>query len=210
MADLTAPSTHPRATSSPGLKQRGCESRPYIHTHVHVAPMGLLGRPPTGPGHYLRDLVYGGLDGCITTFAIVAGVAGADLGIRIVIILGLANLVADGISMGASNYLGLKSELEQRGESVALEKPWRHGAATLAAFVAVGAVPLVAFVAPLPFDPLLTAAVTSGIVLFAIGAARGRFIATKSPWMQGVEMLAVGVLAGGASYAIGAALKGLA
>ena len=47
---------------------------------------------------YLGDMVYGGLDGIITTFAVVSGVAGADLGAHIVIILGLANLLADGFS----------------------------------------------------------------------------------------------------------------
>lgn len=61
-------------------------------------------------GKYIGDLIYGANDGIITTFAIVAGVAGASLPGSIVIILGLANVVADGISMGASNYLGEKSE----------------------------------------------------------------------------------------------------
>lgn len=64
---------------------------------------------PTG-GAYLKDVVYGANDGIITTFAIVAGVAGAGLESSVVILLGLANLLADGFSMAASNYLGSKSE----------------------------------------------------------------------------------------------------
>jgi vacuolar iron transporter family protein len=59
---------------------------------------------------YLRDLVYGAVDGIVTTFAIVAGVAGARLSDNVVIILGLANLLADGASMAASNYLGARTE----------------------------------------------------------------------------------------------------
>ena len=56
--------------------------------------------------NYLRDFVYGGIDGSVTTFAIVAGTIGASLSIEVVLILGIANLVADGFSMAASNFLG--------------------------------------------------------------------------------------------------------
>lgn len=63
----------------------------------------------TGVGGYVRDFVYGANDGIITTFAVVAGVAGADLSASVVLILGFANLLADGFSMAMSNYLGEKS-----------------------------------------------------------------------------------------------------
>jgi VIT1/CCC1 family predicted Fe2+/Mn2+ transporter len=61
---------------------------------------------------YLSDFVLGAIDGCVTTFAVVAGVAGADLpqGVGVVIVLGLANLLADGFSMAAGNFLGTKSD----------------------------------------------------------------------------------------------------
>lgn len=61
-------------------------------------------------GKYIGDFVYGANDGIITTFAIVAGATGASLSGIVVIILGFANILADGISMGASNFLGRKSE----------------------------------------------------------------------------------------------------
>ena len=61
---------------------------------------------------YIGDMVYGGLDGIVTTFAIVSGVAGANLGSGVILILGLANLLADGLSMATGAYLSLKSELE--------------------------------------------------------------------------------------------------
>jgi len=62
---------------------------------------------------YLKDMVYGSMDGIITTFAIVSGVIGASLSFGVIIILGLANLLADGFSMATGNYLSTKSELEK-------------------------------------------------------------------------------------------------
>lgn len=59
---------------------------------------------------YLREFVYGGIDGAVTTFAVVAGGFGANLDPGILIILGLANLLADGFSMSVGAYLSAKSE----------------------------------------------------------------------------------------------------
>lgn len=63
-------------------------------------------------GSYIGSMVYGGLDGIVTTFAVVSGVAGAELGANIILILGIGNLVADGFSMGTGDYLSTKSERE--------------------------------------------------------------------------------------------------
>ena len=63
-------------------------------------------------GSYVGDFVYGAIDGSVTTFAVVSGVAGAALSVNIVIILGLANLLADGFSMAVGNYLSSKSDIE--------------------------------------------------------------------------------------------------
>ena len=62
---------------------------------------------------YLRDWVYGGIDGTVTTFAVVAGVTGASLSTKALLILGVANLLADGFSMAAANYSGTKAEIEE-------------------------------------------------------------------------------------------------
>lgn len=74
------------------------------------------GEPLTGGktigGEYLGDFVYGGLDGIVTTFAVVSGVAGAQLSASIILILGLANLLADGFSMATGAYLSSKSKSE--------------------------------------------------------------------------------------------------
>lgn len=62
--------------------------------------------------HYLAEFVYGGIDGSVTTFAVVAGSAGAGLDSSVIIILGFANLIADGFSMSVGSYLSNKSDLE--------------------------------------------------------------------------------------------------
>lgn len=59
---------------------------------------------------YIAEFVYGGIDGAITTFAVVAGAEGASLGISVVIILGMANLIADGFSMSVGNFFSTKAE----------------------------------------------------------------------------------------------------
>ncbi|MFA6909167.1 MAG: VIT1/CCC1 transporter family protein [Patescibacteria group bacterium] len=61
-------------------------------------------------GRYLGDVIFGANDGLVTTFAVVAGAAGAGLSATVMLVLGFANLVADGLSMGLGNYLGKKSE----------------------------------------------------------------------------------------------------
>lgn len=80
--------------------------------HSH-SPRAIRERLRKGPQtSYLSDWVYGGIDGAITTFAIVAGVVGADLSTRVILILGAANIIADGFSMAASNYSGTKADLD--------------------------------------------------------------------------------------------------
>jgi VIT1/CCC1 family predicted Fe2+/Mn2+ transporter len=81
------------------------------HEHTPEAIRArLAGAPRTS---YLRDWVYGGVDGSVTTFAVVTGVGGAHLATRIILILGIANLLADGFSMAASNYLGTRTEMQE-------------------------------------------------------------------------------------------------
>ena len=74
--------------------------------------------------NYLRDWIYGGIDGAVTTFAIVAGVVGANLSSSVIIVLGLANLLADGFSMAAGNYSGTKAESDDVKRIREIEK--RH------------------------------------------------------------------------------------
>jgi VIT1/CCC1 family predicted Fe2+/Mn2+ transporter len=70
----------------------------------------------------LRDFIYGGIDGAVTTFAIVAGVVGAALSSNVILILGVANLLADGFSMAASNYSGMKTVVDDVARLREIEK----------------------------------------------------------------------------------------
>jgi VIT1/CCC1 family predicted Fe2+/Mn2+ transporter len=161
--------------------------------------------------HYLGDLVYGANDGIITTFAVVSGVAGASLDARTVLILGAANLFADGFSMGASNYLSIRSDEAvrvSRGEEIGEPFPLRHGVATTGAFVLAGVIPLIPYVAAPPERRFAVAVVATLTALFVVGALRSTVTALRW-WKAGVEMLAVGALASAVSYAVGWLIAGL-
>jgi VIT1/CCC1 family predicted Fe2+/Mn2+ transporter len=94
------PESSPQSRSSAALQAE--------HTPAAVALRIAGDRSPS----YLRDFVYGAIDGCVTTFAVVSGAIGAELSSGIVIVLGFANLLADGFSMAVSNYLGTKAEAQ--------------------------------------------------------------------------------------------------
>ncbi len=64
-------------------------------------------------GDFLRDTVFGGIDGTVTTFAIISGVSGAGMSHGVILVLGIANLLADGFSMAVGNYSATKSDLEK-------------------------------------------------------------------------------------------------
>lgn len=74
--------------------------------------------------NYLRDWIYGGIDGSVTTFAVISGVVGARLSPWIILVMGFANLFADGFSMAASNFLGTRAEHEDLKRLEAIE--YRH------------------------------------------------------------------------------------
>ena len=86
--------------------------RSLADEHTARAVSARLGRKPAPS--YLRDFIYGAIDGAVTTFAVVAGVQGAQLDETVVIILGFANLIADGFSMAVSNFLGSRAERQRR------------------------------------------------------------------------------------------------
>lgn len=161
--------------------------------------------------HYLKDLVYGANDGIITTFAVVAGVAGARLEPRIVLILGFANLLADGFSMGASNFLSIRSDEAVRRVSGRRPRepfPARHSLATFAAFVIAGVVPLASYVFTMNGERFLLAVVLTLATLFVVGAARS-LVTDVRWWRSGFEMLAVGSIAAAVAFGVGAFVGGL-
>jgi len=177
------------------------------HPRAKHEPDGLRGLAE----HYLKDLVYGANDGIITTFAVVAGVAGAQLDARIVLILGFANLLADGFSMGASNFLSIRSDEAVRrssGRAVLEPFPGRHSLATFAAFVVAGCVPLLSYVVAHTASPFLAAVVLTLATLFVVGASRS-LVTGQRWWWTGLEMLGVGSAAAGVAYGVGAFVERL-
>ena len=217
-------------------------------------------------GRYLKDIVYSANDGIVTTFAVVAGVVGANLSPTIILIIGFANLIADGFSMASGNYLGTKSEKEfylreesrekseiknmpaeerkeirevlirkgYSGEDLekitalistnekfwvdfmmheelglflpAMENPIKNAIATFISFVLAGSVPLLPYLLSIPGNNFAWAIGTSAVTLFVVGAAR-KFFSSRSWIVSGLEMLAVGGLAGAVAYFVGYILR---
>lgn len=156
--------------------------------------------------HYLRDLVYGANDGIVTTFAVVAGVAGGELAASVVLIIGAANLAADGVSMGVGNLLAIRAHESARAALDLPEEeayPWKHGLATLAAFVGAGAVPLVPYLLPLPPEHRLAGSATMTMAaLFGVGAARAA-VTVDRWWSTGLETLSLGAVVAVAAFGAG-------
>jgi vacuolar iron transporter family protein len=171
-------------------------------------PRSSLHRRPIGVRdtvrHYIRDLVYGANDGLITTFAVVAGVTGGHLSVRTIIVVGAANLLADGLSMGVGNYLAIRSH-ESALAAVGLPEeetsPIRHGAMTFVAFVAAGVLPILPYIAGA--GGFAAGAVLTLAGLFAVGSMRA-LVTLDRWWAAGLEMLGLGVLVAGAAYGSGA------
>lgn len=170
-------------------------------------------------GVYIGDFVYGANDGIVTTFAVVAGATGALLSPGIIVILGLANLFADGFSMGSSSFLAIRSEKElqrkkkvQEGEKppkVDVIAPAQHGVITFGAFLVAGIMPLLPYLFGVAQgSQFFISSVLAGLSFFVVGA--GRTIITGGNWaIGGLEMLLVGGVAAGVAYGVGWGVKGL-
>ncbi|HET7698985.1 MAG TPA: VIT1/CCC1 transporter family protein [Vicinamibacterales bacterium] len=160
--------------------------------------------------HYIRDVVYGANDGLITTFAVVVGAVGGGLSPRAMLILGSANLFADGLSMGVGNYLSIRAHESALAAQQRLPEeahPARHGAMTLLAFVAAGAVPLAPFTIGVELAFALSVVLTFAM-LFTVGALRAMVTADRW-WVGGLEMLLLGGSVALAAYGSGAAAASL-
>jgi len=97
-----------------GYKKKDVDASSKAHEAAYISQVIHDKQEKHGGGlsQFLGDFVYGGLDGIITTFAVVSGVEGASLGTNIILILGLANLFADGFSMATGAFLSQRSEQE--------------------------------------------------------------------------------------------------
>jgi vacuolar iron transporter family protein len=159
---------------------------------------------------FLKAAVYGANDGIITTFAVVAGVAGAKLPAQIILILGIANMIADGVSMAVGDYLGEHSEQrlrKQQRRTHEEEGIWKTGLVTFVSFVIAGSLPLlpyiIAWFAETTGNMFLSSIAATAGALFLVGSLR-TFL-TKGSWLKnGLEMLGIGAIAATLAYVLGA------
>ena len=178
----------------------------------HLSNRPSLHRTPHGAyetaQHYIGDLIYGTNDGILTSYAIVAGVSGGALSSTAVLIVGVANLFADGLSMGVGNFLSIRARESARERQNLPEEeanPARHGLATFLAFAVAGAIPLLPYIVPnLEFQFLLSS-VLALVAQFAVGALRSLVTASRW-WVSGLEMLGLGVMVAVVAYATGAGI----
>jgi predicted membrane protein (TIGR00267 family) len=166
---------------------------------------------------YLSEFVYGGIDGAVTTFAVVAGATGARFDLKVIVVLGFANLIADGFSMGVGSYLSKKSELElmeKRGESIKDESsPVINGLMTYVSFIVVGLVPLLAYTADLFFEwdmnnVFLVSIFLTAIAFVLIGVLKSRVAHSKLPRAI-AETVVLGLIAASLAYVLGDLLEQL-
>ena len=101
-ADASPPAPRAVSTASPPSRPRLTERPvPFPATSTN-----------SESGKYVKSLVFGGLDGIITTFAVVAASVGGSLNTDVILLMGFANLIADGLSMGFGDYLSSQAEFE--------------------------------------------------------------------------------------------------
>ncbi|MCA9331854.1 VIT1/CCC1 transporter family protein [Candidatus Saccharibacteria bacterium] len=164
---------------------------------------------------YLSEFVYGGIDGAVTTFAVVAGATGARFDVKVLLVLGFANLIADGFSMGVGSYLSTKSEQElmvKKGESIKDEpSPVINGITTYASFILIGFVPLLSYTVDIVFglglDNLFPIAmILTALAFIGIGLLKSR-VAQSNVYRAVTETLILGAIAASAAYILGDVLE---
>jgi VIT1/CCC1 family predicted Fe2+/Mn2+ transporter len=161
---------------------------------------------------YLAEFVYGATDGTVTTFAVVSGVVGAALPPGIVLVLGVANVLADGFSMASSNYLAEKSDQQVFVPGESAKAPLKTAIITFFSFVLVGMVPLTPFIGALAFPfpqavQFLYSSAFTALAFLAIGAVRG-VVTRKNKLLTALETLAIGGVAAAVAYGVGYLLRG--
>jgi VIT1/CCC1 family predicted Fe2+/Mn2+ transporter len=146
--------------------------------------------------HYLSDIIYGGNDGIVTTFAVISGATGAQLSLTAVLIITVVNLLADGFSMAASNFLAIRSNAEAYGLARGSIEPGRHALATYASFVAFGSMPLIGYIVhdTIEVDAFVLSAIVTGMTMFVLGSLRSA-VGARRWYFTGLENLVVGAIA---------------
>ena len=151
----------------------------------------------------IPEVVYGGVDGTISTFAVVAGSFGGGLDLKATFILGVASVVADGFSMAVGSFLSSESDNDKH--------PMRNGIVTFISFVLLGSLMLWPYLGGLLFDwsstsVFIAAAVLAGASFMIVGLLKSRV--EKSSSVHGaLEVAVLGFIAAGIAYLLGDVLE---
>jgi vacuolar iron transporter family protein len=147
--------------------------------------------------NYLPSMVYGGSDGTVTTFAVMAGAVGAGLDSRVVIILGLANLFSDGFSMASADYL---SEDSRAGESKKIAL--RNAYVTFFSFISIGFIPIIPVLFFAKNHAFLYSSIFTLITFATIGYIRAKIL-HRDPLRLATQSVAIGTTCAAIAYFVG-------
>lgn len=153
---------------------------------------------------FLSEFIYGGIDGIITTFSIVAGSAGGNLSNIVIIVLGISNVISDGFSMAVSRYFSSKAEIEQG--ILSNKEPLESAFATFLSFVLIGIIPILPFIIYKNRDvDIKISLFLSLIIFFIIGYMKGHVLELEEneKIKSGFRVLFTGLIASLLAYYIG-------
>lgn len=157
---------------------------------------------------YLKEIVYGGIDGIITTFAVVAGFTGANnpelmlnKGYMIVLLFGFANLFADATSMGLGNFLSVRTD--QALNRSKNENPYLTALVTFTSFILFGIIPLLPYIFLQHVQQVFVVAVIfTEVALFLLGLLRVE-ITKEKPAKAMSEVMVLGSVSALVAYFVG-------
>lgn len=143
---------------------------------------------------YIGEITYGAIDGLVTTFAVIAGSEGAGFSTKVIIILALANVIADGFSMSVGCYFSVKNGKSSRGKEVESILCFQKALATFIAFVIMGMCPLFIYLINMP-EPFIHSAFLTGMLFLLIGSWKSMINKGAAPFKQAISTLFFGSIA---------------
>ncbi len=160
--------------------------------------------------HYLQEIIYGGNDGVVTTFAVISSFAGANQsGVEtitptLILVLGIASLFADGASMGLGNFLSIRAEGDLNNSSESkLTHSMKHGIATLISFIIFGFFPLIPYLFLKESSNIYLYSIFSTFVAFLILGITRYIFTGKNLAKSILENLIVGTISAAIGFLIG-------
>ena len=152
---------------------------------------------------YLPSIVYGGSDGAVTTFAVMAGAVGAGFDTKVIITLGLANLCSDGFSMASADYLAEDSKAKEN-KLLAL----KDALITFVSFVGIGFIPLIPILFVFHSKKFLFSVIFTLITFACIGYIRA-YLLKRSRFELMMQSVIIGSICASLSYIVGEYISNL-